>query len=152
MNRKLISILAAAGILVISFGLMSFFSSLKKEPQKAPPKEVIINVKAQPIKYETMRAHVYGTGRVSSFQTIDLISEVQGKLLDGKVLLKKGSNFRKGDLLVRIYNKDAAYTLQSRKSRFLNAIALILPDFKIDFPDSYSTWETFFKNVSTEKS
>jgi len=151
MNRKLVSIIAAIVIIAISFGLMGFFSSLKKEPAKIPPKEVIINVKAQAIKYETMRAHVYGTGRVSSFQTIDLISEVQGRILEGSVLLKKGENFEKGDLLVRIFNDDAAFTLQSRKSKFLNAIALILPDFKIDFPGSYDKWNDFFKQISTGK-
>lgn len=150
MNRKLISIFSAAGILAISIGVMAFFSSLKKELPKAPPKEIVINVKAQPITYETRRAHVYGTGRVTSFQTIDLIPEVQGKLLEGTVILKKGQDFTKGDVLVRIYNKDAAYTLQARKSRFLNAIAQILPDFKIDFPESYDKWNDFFENISTE--
>lgn len=151
MNRKIISILAAIGILVLAFGLMSLFSSMKKEPPKMPPKEIVINVKAQPVKYQTMRANVYGAGRVASFQTIDLIAEVQGKLLEGTVLLKKGEDFKKGDLLARIFNKDAAYTLQSRKSRFLNAIAQILPDFKIDFPESHEKWNEFFQNISTNK-
>lgn len=151
MNRKLISIIAAVVIIAIAFLLMGFFRSLKKEPPKAPPKEVVINVKAQPVHYETMRAQVYGTGRVTSFQTIDLIAEAQGRLLKGNVVLKKGDNFHKGDLLAQIFNQDAAYNLQARKSRFLNAIALVLPDFKIDFPESYETWNEFFEEISTDK-
>lgn len=57
-------------------------------------------------------------------------------------------NFRKGDLLVRIFNEDAFYGLQSRKSNFLNLLANILPDLKIDYQDSYQPWVDFFGSVT----
>lgn len=151
MNRKIVSIIAIAGIVIVSFLLMGFLAKLKKDPPKTPPKEITIHVKASKVKYDTLRANVYGTGRVNSKQDIDLTSEVQGKLLSLNFDLKKGADFKKGDLLVKIYNKDSEYNLKSRKSRFLNSIAGILPDFKIDFSDSYNTWLAFFESIELDK-
>ena len=66
------------------------------------------------------------------------------------ISLKKGQNFRKGDVLVKIYNKDAKYALQARKSGYLNLLANILPDLKIDYPEYYESWVNFFESVKID--
>jgi len=92
-----------------------------------------------------------GYGNVSSFNTVNLISEVQGKLSQGKVDLKAGMKFRKGDLLYKIYDVEARYALRARKSGFINLIANILPDIKSDYSNEFNKWSTYTESIKLHK-
>jgi multidrug efflux pump subunit AcrA (membrane-fusion protein) len=150
-NKKLIAAAAAAAIIAGAVLIMMGLSTFKKEPPRVPPKEIKRYVKVQPIVYSDIESQVHGAGRLSSMHRVDLIAEVQGKILDGQVPLKKGQPFEKGQLLFRIYDREARLNLLSRKSRFLNAIANLLPDFKVDFPQSYDKWARFLGDVNIER-
>ncbi|MGB5977571.1 MAG: efflux RND transporter periplasmic adaptor subunit, partial [Cyclobacteriaceae bacterium] len=63
----------------------------------------------------------------------------------------KGQSFRKGQLLARIDDTESRLTTQARKSTFLNMIAGILPDLRIDFTDSYAVWEKYYNSIDLEK-
>lgn len=92
-----------------------------------------------------------GYGNVSSFNTVNLISEVQGKLSQGVVDLKAGVKFRKGDLLYKIYDVEARYALRARKSGYINLIANILPDIKSDYPNEFTKWATYIETIKLNK-
>jgi len=92
-----------------------------------------------------------GYGNVSSFNTVNLISEVQGKLSQGKVDLKTGVKFRKGDLLYQVYDVEARYALRARKSGFINLIANILPDIKSDYSNEFNKWSTYIESIKLNK-
>ncbi|MGD2085716.1 MAG: HlyD family efflux transporter periplasmic adaptor subunit [Candidatus Aminicenantes bacterium] len=150
-NRKLIIGFSILGIIVLAILVMNVLSSFRTEPPKMPPKEIKRYVKAQKVAYGDIESQVAGSGRLSSMQEVDVIAEVQGKILGGEVPLKKGQSFKKGDLLFRIYDQEARFGLLARKSRFLNAIANLLPDFKVDFPDSYQKWANFLGSINIEQ-
>lgn len=149
--RKVIVLGTIIGILIVSVILGKLLISLKPEQKKRPPVEVEIHVKTEKIKYNKIRSEVTATGRVISARQVDVSSEVQGKILETAIPLRKGQNFKKGDLLVSIYKQDALYLLHSRKSKFLNQLVNILPDIKIDYPESYSLWEKFFQHIAIDK-
>ncbi len=151
MNRKLIIVLAIFLLIGGSVVMMSYFESLKEEVPKNPTEEMVLYVKTNKVEYSDIQSSVNATGRLTSHQDVDLSTEVQGKILDGNIPLKKGQTFKKGDLLIRIFNKEAFYNLQARKSRFLNSIANILPDLKIDFPESYDRWVAYFESITIDK-
>jgi multidrug efflux pump subunit AcrA (membrane-fusion protein) len=150
MNRRFIIVLAIVVLLGGSFALMSLFENMKEEVPKTPAEEMIIYVKTDPVVYDDIYTSVIATGRLTSQEVVDLSTEVQGRILEGNIPLKKGQTFNKGDLLIRIYNRDAFYNLQARKSRFLNSIANILPDLKIDYPESYDRWVKYFDNITID--
>ncbi len=150
-KRKFIIIGSVILIIVLSFVLAGVFSKMKKEPEKKIPEKIKRYVKAEPVVYKNFSSELTATGRVASQNYIDLSSEVRGKILPGQVRLKKGQSFRKGQLLLRIYDKEAKLALQAHKSRFLNSLANILPDFKIDFKNSYNDWNKFFNSIDLQK-
>lgn len=150
-KRRLIVGFSILGIIAAAFLLMMVLSSFRTEPPKMPPKEIKRYVKAQKVAYGDIESQVTGSGRLSSMQEVDVIAEVQGKILGGDVPLKKGQSFKKGNLLFRIYDQEARLELLARKSRFLNAIANLLPDFKVDFPDSYKNWTDFLGTINIEQ-
>lgn len=148
-SRQIIIVIASiVGAVAVSAVLAGAFVKMKKENEKVTPPPIVRKVDSRIVEYANLPAEVSGTGRVISQQSVDVISEVQGKLMEGTIPLKKGNSFKQGDLLVKVYNQDAFYNLQSRKSGFLNALANILPDLKIDYPDSYPLWIDFFESIT----
>ena len=135
MNRKVVIIGSIAIILVLAVLLMGVLSKMKPEEEKNEKEVIKRYVSAITVKYEDIKSEFKETGRVSSQNSIDLSPEVRGKILAGHVTLKKGQSFRKGQLLLKIYNQEAQLALKSRKSRFLNSLANILPDLKTDFKE-----------------
>ena len=96
-------------------------------------------------------AELVAFGRVNSSLPLDLITEVSGKILQGSVPLKEGQRFRKGTLLFKVDNTEANLRLQASKSNFLKDIASILPDLKIDYPDSFELWQSYFNSIDVEQ-
>ncbi|XOV94534.1 MAG: hypothetical protein ACFHWX_07475 [Bacteroidota bacterium] len=152
MNKKSLII---SGFVVIIVGgaiaFMAFLSSLKEPPKVRKPPEYKKYVRTAPVHYEDILTHVIAFGRVETAQSLDLLSEVSGRMYDGKVRLKEGQSFKQGDLLFYIDPTEASLILKSQKSNFLRDIAAILPDLKIDYPGSYDIWNTYFTKIQIDK-
>jgi len=153
MNKRKV-IAAVLGIILIlgaGYLLMQFFAGQKKLPQQRPRPEAVNYVKVNTVKYENIDTEIVAFGRITSAQPIDVIAEVGGRLLPGSIPLKEGQNFRRGQVLCRIYNAEARLNLQSRKSQFLNLLATALPDVKIDYADKYDAWLQYFESIDMDK-
>lgn len=146
-RKSLVSIVVLIVLFVLSSFLYMVFSGMEEKPEDKQREVIKLFVKTEKIRYTTNQAKIIETGRLSSQHSVDLSAEVQGEILQGNVTLREGSKFRKGDLLVRIFDEEAQNNLKASKSRFLNAIAGILPDIKIDYPGSYTKYEDFFNSV-----
>ena len=109
------------------------------------------NLSATEVKNIEKEFKAMGYGNVSSFNSVDLISEVQGKISQGKVDLKAGVKFRKGDLLYKIYDVEVRYALRARKSGFINLIATILPDIKSDYENEFTKWTNYIEQIKLNK-
>jgi hypothetical protein len=82
---------------------------------------------------------------------VNLSSEVPGRIVAVGVPLKVGQRFKKGDLLIQIYDTDARMDLQAKKSQFLNKLAQSLPDIRIDYNGRFDAWMNFFNAIDLEK-
>lgn len=107
-------------------------------------------VSVTPVVYMSREIALTSLGRVVSESAADVISEVQGEILPGSVPLKRGQRFRKGQILFKVDDQEAQLTLFAEKSNFMTSIAGILPDLKIDFPESYPGWQAYFDGLSVE--
>ena len=128
-----------------------FFAGMKKKPPKVTVKVQPKTVNVKPVVYTNIETSILSYGRVTSSHPIDLIAEVSGIILPGRVSLKEGQDFKKGSLLFRIEDSEARFDLKSQKSNFLRDLATILPDLKIDFPDSYPQWNSYFGSIDIDK-
>lgn len=149
--RKIYVFLIILAILGGSFLIMNLLSG-GKEPKEVPiRKKPTKYVQALPVKYIDTLTFITASGRVNARSDFNLSAEVQGKILAGAIPLKKGQNFRQGDLLLRIYSEEAALALKARKSRYLTMLANLLPDLKVDFPSEYDKWLSFFDQIQLDK-
>ncbi|TKG92312.1 HlyD family efflux transporter periplasmic adaptor subunit [Puteibacter caeruleilacunae] len=153
MNSRKIIIVAIALIVIITGAvtLKGVFSGMKPTPKKRPDQDIKRYVKVEQVQYQNVTSSVTEEGRVVSGNEVMLTAEASGKLEQGSINLKKGNSFKKGDLLATVYRDEAELALKSRKSNYLNTLSLILPDLKIDFPNAYQSFMTFFNAIDLEK-
>ncbi|MEM1135556.1 MAG: efflux RND transporter periplasmic adaptor subunit [Bacteroidota bacterium] len=150
-TRQIITIVIVIVIVAGSVALMGIFSEMKELPKQQALVEAVKYVKTDKVIYSAIETKVEGFGRTSSSLPLDIISEVKGRIQKGNVSLKEGQKFKKGDLLFKIDNTEAQLQLKSKKSTFLKSIASILPDFKIDFTQSFNEWQAYFEAIDLEE-
>ena len=151
MNRKIIALISILVLVIFGIYMFKWLSSFKQEPQKSTPPQAIRYVKTTPVKYKNLPGIIETSGRLKAFDEVVISSEVSGRLELGAHLFKAGQHFKKGELIAKIINDEFTFQLKAQKSNFLKSIASILPDMKIDFPDSYSTWMNFFESIDINK-
>jgi len=150
--RKITFIIVALIILLGgSAALSELFVSMKPEPPRMP--EVVLKrfVKAETVTYSEITSPLMRKGRVVSSSEVALVSEAAGKIESGEVALRKGTSFKKGQLLATIYKDEVELAIKARKSSFLTTITTLLPDVKVDFPDQLDTFTQFFSSISMNK-
>lgn len=150
--RKITFIIVALIVLLGGSAALSWlFISMKPEPPRRPDSNVQRFVKADTVVYNDIISPLQREGRVVSGNDVLLVSEAAGKIEQGEVALKKGTSFKKGQLLATIYKDEAELALKARKSQFLNSLTNILPDLKVDFPNEYNTYLNYFNAVDLNK-
>ena len=107
----------------------------------------IKTVNAIKIINSDIHSEIKSSGRVVSLNNITITSEVGGKI-NGNFSIKKGTNFKKGDVLFKIKNTEIKLLVEAKKSNFMNLISNNLADIKLDYPQDYIKWENFFNSIS----
>ncbi|MCW3785932.1 efflux RND transporter periplasmic adaptor subunit [Plebeiibacterium sediminum] len=151
MKKNVFSILIGLAIIVGAIVLSGYLINSKPDPQKNSLIHNTMNVKASQIKYSDIETNMKYRGRVSAFNTVDLTAEVSGRILQGDILFKEGESFKKNDIIVRIYKEDVLATHKASISSFLQTLAQILPDIKVDYPNEYEKWNNFFIAIDPEQ-
>ena len=150
-KRQLIIVGASIFLIGGSLALQNLFGGMQEEPKKKEIPVAKKYVKTQKVSYSDIPTFVIAHGRVAASDNLDLIAEKQGRMEQGAVRLKEGKRFKKGDLLFKIDDKEARLNLQSQKSNFLKDLAAILPDFRVDFPESYNKWNAYFESIDLNR-
>ena len=99
---------------------------------------------------EIIPIKVKSSGRVIPGKIINISSEVQGVLESG-ISLKKGSKFKKGDLLFKLRDTYIKLMLAAKKSAYLSLIAQNLPDIATDFSQEFDKWNNFFNGINVDQ-
>ncbi len=147
-RRKTSFIIVALIVLLGGSAALSYlFISLKPEAPKKPAVDMKRFVKTEIVDYSTIVSPLSAKGRVISSHEVALIAEASGKIEKGNISLKKGTSFKKGELLGVIYKDEVELALKARKSEFLNTIANLLPDIKVDFPQYLNAFVKFFNDI-----
>ncbi len=150
-DRRIVIVVSVIFILGLAYGLMKFLEAQKEAPPVRRSVESRRFVKFEPIRYTNIESEVSETGRLASVAEVDIIAEASGSITSGKVALKKGASFSKGDVLFVVYPDEAILSLKARKSQYQNTLATILPDMKIDFPEMVDGFRAFFNSISVNR-
>jgi|TARA_R110000737_G_scaffold117240_2_gene149945 membrane fusion protein (multidrug efflux system) len=150
MKRNQIIIL---GTLFLIFAFIFIYIKSKKKEVEKPMKEAetIVYVPVRTALNQEKEMQIISYGQVSTNAEIDIAVEVQGKLEQGAVYLKPGVKFSKGQVLFRVNNEEAYYTLSARKIQLANLVVGAMPDVELDFPSEKTKWLQFLDNIQAGK-
>lgn len=150
MNRK-IAIIIAAAIIIGGFALLMMLGSMEKE--KKPPRtfEKMKYVRIDTVRYRTYKALVTAYGRLRAVDRVEIFSEVSGILENTKPQFRVGNTFKKGQIMLKIDDREARMSLFSKKSDFLKLLASMMPDIIAEFPGSADKWDAYLKKTDIKK-
>jgi len=135
------------GIIFSGFVLAAILAGMREDPPKRQPQVRPKIVDARVVNLVTTYPEIRAFGTLTTTQPLQLISEVNGILERGGIPFQAGRSFKKGDLLIKVDERQAELNVKSLKSDFLNAMAAVLPEIKIDFPDRFQRWQNYFNSV-----
>lgn len=131
-------------IVTIGFLGMIVLSNSSKEAQKREIQPRIRSVNTEFLIFGDLKLEITGNGVVESKSVLDVISEVSGKVDFAKDNLKDGTFLKKGEVALKIDSREIENNLFSLRSDFVNAVASMLPDLKVESQDMYQKWFEYF--------
>lgn len=129
------------GVLALAYMARSGKKDLTAEPKESKPLVATSLVAPQSVPYV-----ISATGILSALRNVELYSEVQGVLVQGRQLFKEGNKFGYGQTILQIDHAEYLAQLQSSKSSLVSQIAAMLADMEIEFPEAAKKWERYLKD------
>ena len=150
MKRNQIIILST---LFLVFAIIFIVIKGKKKTVEKSTKEVqtVVYLPVKTVQNQEKELQIISYGQIAANAEIDVAVEVQGKLEQGAIYLKPGVKFTKGQILFRVDNEEAYYTLSARKTQLANLVVGAMPDIELDFPKEKAKWSSFLDNIQAGK-
>jgi len=150
-RRKILFLIIPIVILAVGFIAMRVLTSFKTDPPRRKPEPRPKIVEAKEVSLKDISAQIIAYGRVTSSQPVILNSEVEGTLMKGNIPFRPAQSFTRGDLLIKIDDRQIRLDINTAKSDMLNALALVLPEIRVDFPEEYEVWQHYFNSCGFDK-
>ena len=144
MRQILIGILA---FIILATGVLVFskFSNNEKRMRPQRPK-MTPTAFVKPLINNDIPILLPASGRLLAKNRIKLYSEVQGVLEYGNKEFKAGVKYSKGETLVKMNSEEFFTNLLAQKSSFHNLMLTMMPDIRLDFPESFPNWQKYLEN------
>jgi membrane fusion protein (multidrug efflux system) len=144
--RKII--ISLGGVLILVLAVVGF-KLMTKEKEVVKPKKVKVvqSVMTQKITNTSIALEVSASGSLSAKNKMDIYAEVQGVFERTGKEFKPGISYAKGQTLVKINSSEFSASISAKKSALYNTISSIMPDLKLDYPESFSNWQNYLYNL-----
>jgi membrane fusion protein, multidrug efflux system len=147
-KRQIIILASTLLILIVGYGGCSILAGMKKAPERKAPQKTFRLVKVMEVKNDTLVKLIAVQGKLIAKEKVEIFPEVTGRLLSTNKPFKLGQKFSKGEVLLSIDGNESMLNLKSQRSSFISALSQVLPDIKIDYPDSFDAWKAFSDNLN----
>jgi multidrug efflux pump subunit AcrA (membrane-fusion protein) len=154
MNKVLLrrlGVVLGAGLLLGAIVLGNVMSYMKEAPPRRPSFQPVKVIDTMHVRNEVIPTTLEVQGELVAYDKIDIFAEVSGTLAETERPFKVGSFFPKGSVLIEVDAEEAKLNLLSQKSNLLNAITQLMPDLKIDYPESFAQWKRYLDQYDVEK-
>ncbi len=135
-------------ILVVGIVSMGILGSNEMHSQKRPTKPSVRLVETTEFSYQDHTIKINGNGLIKSARQLNVLSEVNGQVVFAENNLKNGTYVKKDQLILSVDTRQHENDLYVMRSAFINAVASILPDFKLENTDIYSKWYNYFQTLN----
>jgi len=141
-----------AGILLMAIVISHVLSQQKEPMRRRPATGGTRPLKLRTIQHQDLTSSIRMTGPLYAYQRVELYAEVSGVLQPSDPPFKAGLEFQPGQVLIQIDDGVYRNNVLAQRSGLMNQITLLLPDLKIDFPESADRWEAYLNAYTIENS
>jgi len=145
MKTKIRRYLSIVGVFAISLALMFVLAGMKSSPKRKPVTDDRPVISVLQIHNSPIQVTVPVIGRLNAQQKVDLLAEVSGVLESSGKAFLTGQTYKAGEVMLRISQEETELTLKAQRSNLLTAIAALLPELKIEYPESYKRWNGYLQ-------
>ncbi len=134
-------------LLLIVIGAYFTFSTEKKSKndQKSKKTDIISDFNLKTIVNSFHQYEQIVSGEICEIVPVEIKFNIDGKLINGDILLQEGEHFNKNQLLYRLDNKELFLSLADKKDELSATLQSILPQLGTSFSNETEKW-TGFKN------
>ena len=150
-TKRILSVVAAIVVLVVGGVLARQLTESKAPPPKRERQRPVRTVETAVLTPADVAVDVKLQGRLVAFETVPLFAEVTGVFEESARAFKRGVYFAKGDLLARLDDTEARYALLAQKSTLANALAQAMPTLKIDYVQTWPSWDAYLRAFDPER-
>ncbi|MFZ0455594.1 MAG: efflux RND transporter periplasmic adaptor subunit [Ignavibacteriaceae bacterium] len=150
-KQLIIKISSVVVIIAAGFLGMTALSSSSKHSNERVSKPEVRTVNTKAVKFGDHTLQIEGNGVIESQRMLNIVSEANGIVLYAKNNLKDGTFVREGEMILDIDSREVENDLYSLRSSFMNAVASILPDMKIEDKQVYQKWFNYFSSIEIKK-
>lgn len=148
--RDVIIFLISAAIIVVSLISAGVLKNSKKPQNRNEVTASVKTVATLKVRNSDVQTTIPVTGKLVAEDRVEVYAEVNGGLKPQGKAFKEGNTFSKGDVLLRMDDTEFRMNILSQKSSLLNSFTQLLPDIKIDFPESFEKWNSYLKDFTIE--
>ena len=147
--RKII--LFILGVLILGGALYAAktFIDNKRTPRPRERK-IVTSVFTREVQNGIVPVTISTNGLLTAKYRLELFSEVGGIFEESATDFKPGAYYKKGSTLMRINSDEHRANLRAQKSSLFNQIVLLLPDLRLDYPESFPDWEKYINEFDLE--
>lgn len=143
---SVLAILLVVGAVYINKSLRNSKKDFKPKPQKA-----VTMVVTEKVQNASTPISITTSGNLAAKEKIELFAEVQGIFEDTGRDFLPGEYYKKGALLIKINADEHRANMRAQKSTLYNQVVGLLPDLKMDYPESFPNWETYVRNFNMDR-
>ncbi len=140
--RKIIIILIGILLLLGAILYANFLRNNKKVAKQEVAK-VEKTAFVQRVENKTIPIVITANGNLKAKNKIELYAEVQGVLKFSNKEFKEGNVFKKGETLLQLNAEEYYASIQAQRSSLQNLIVSMMPDMRLDYPESYKNWNSY---------
>ncbi|WP_037317230.1 efflux RND transporter periplasmic adaptor subunit [Salegentibacter sp. Hel_I_6] len=144
-KRKII--LSILGILLIVLAIFGAKAIIDSNVQEVPDNtKTVKNVFVETVQNRTVPIVVPANGNVTALKKLELFSEVEGIFQSSSKDFRPGQKYNRGQVLLSINSDEYSASVRSSKSELFNNITSIMPDLRMDYPESFQKWQDYLNN------
>lgn len=148
--RNILLIVLGAIILLAAFFWAQSIANVEKRVEEAPEK-LLKTVFVDTVYNKKIPIIIPATGNLFAKDRLEIFAEVEGLFLNSARDFRPGQQFNRGELLLQINSSEYAASVQSARSNLYNLITSIMPDLRLDYPDSFAKWQNYLSSFDTNK-
>jgi multidrug efflux pump subunit AcrA (membrane-fusion protein) len=150
-KSKWIVIVSSISIVIAGVFIMSSLGSAEKHSnqREVPPENRL--VETETVNFGDIVLEIECNGIIQPQRTLNYFSEATGVVLFAKNDLKDGTFVSEGEQVLEIDSREVENTLFTLRSDFMNSIASVLPEIKIEDKQAYDKWYDYFTALDIHK-